>query len=265
MTLITALQMTGAEVLKLRRRPGAMLAALLLSVGMVVLYVVVMELRHDAQFGGSSGLGSCTTLLGMYFGSFAAILIGTESGTADVTSGVFRDLAATGRSRSALFLVRIPGAVVVALALNGTGFLVAVLASLTFRGPAPAPTFELVGKYGLWLAIATTVITALAVGVASLVASRTLTLTVVLGWQTLASTLLYAAHFLGSSRHGVLLVALSRLRPGPDTGTRELAGSPSALPGFELPMAAGTAIVVTLLWFVVPALAGAWRTRTLAA
>jgi hypothetical protein len=90
-----------------------------------------------------------------------------------------------------------------------------------------------------------------------------LTLTAVIGWQTFASTLLFAAQFLGSARDGVLLVALSRLRPGPDTGTREHAGSPNALPGFELPMAAGTAVLVILVWFVAPTIAGARRTRRL--
>jgi hypothetical protein len=37
-----------------------------------------------------------------------AILIGTTAGAADVGSGVFRDLVATGRSRTALFAARIP-------------------------------------------------------------------------------------------------------------------------------------------------------------
>jgi hypothetical protein len=263
MTLARA--MIAAEVLKLRRRRGAMTTALLLSVGVAVLYFAVLELRHEGHLGGARALLSGTTLLGIYFGSFAAILVGTEAGTADVTSGVFRDLAATGRSRVALFLVRIPGAVLVALACNGIGFGVTVLASLAFAGPAPAPSLGLILQSAAWLALATTVVSALAVGVASLTGSRTLTLTLVIGFQTFATTLLYGANFLGSARNGLLLVALSRLRPGPDIGTRAHAGSPSALPGFELPMAAGVAAVVIVAWLVAPALAGAWRTRTVEA
>jgi hypothetical protein len=170
MNLITACQMIAAEILKLRRRRSAMSTALLLSVGVVVLYFAVMELRHDGRLGGAQGLLSGTTLLGMYFGSFAAILIGTEAGTADVTSGVFRDLAATGRSRIALFLVRIPAAVLVALAFDGTGFVLSVLASLAFKGSAAAPSIGLIVQSGIWLGVATTVITTLAVGVASLTA-----------------------------------------------------------------------------------------------
>jgi hypothetical protein len=153
--------------------------------------------------------------------------------------------------------------VLVALAYDVTGFVLSVPASPPFKGSAAAPSIGLIVQSGMWLGVATTVITTLAVGVASLTASRTLTLTAVIGWQTFTSTLLFAAQFLGSARDGVLLVALSRLRPGPDTGTREHAGSPNALQGFELPMAAATAVLVILVWFVAPTIAGARRTRRL--
>ena len=42
-----------------------------------------------------------------------AILIGSAAGTQDVSNGVFRDLVVTGRPRSTLFDVRIPGALIV--------------------------------------------------------------------------------------------------------------------------------------------------------
>lgn len=254
--------MVAVEMLKLGRSRGAMSAALALSVGMVALYLSVVALRNSGRLEATRAVLDATTMLGMYFGAFAAILIGTEAGTADVASGVFRDLAATGRSRTALFLVRIPGAVLVALACTLAGFAVAVTGAFTL-GDGPAPGAALIVRCGAWLTVATTVITALAVGIASLTTSRTITLVLVIGWQTIATTLLYAATFLGSLRQGILLVALSRLRPGPDTGTRDAPGSLNALPGWELPMGAGAAVLVLCAWIAVPALLGAWRTRRL--
>ena len=140
-------------------------------------------------------------------------------------------------------------------------FVLSVAAAIAFRGPAPAPAVGLIVQAGGWLLLSTAVATTLAVGVASLTASRTLTLIAVIGWQTIATTLVFAATFLGSLRDGALLVALSRLRPGPSTGARDHPGSMNALPGYELPMAAGTAVLVILAWFVVPTILGAWRTR----
>ena len=77
--------------------------------------------------------------MGLYFGSFAAILIGAEAGTVDLTAGVFRDLVATGRSRTALFLTRIPAAIAVAMVFTLGGFLLTVAAAFAFHGPTPAP------------------------------------------------------------------------------------------------------------------------------
>jgi hypothetical protein len=39
-------------------------------------------------------------------------------------------------------------------------------------------------------------------------------------------------------------------------------GSANALPADVLPMAAAVAVLVILAWTVIPAIAGAWRTRT---
>ena len=40
----------------------------------------------------------------------AGAIVGATAGGADIEAGVFRDLAATGRSRTALFFARVPGA-----------------------------------------------------------------------------------------------------------------------------------------------------------
>jgi hypothetical protein len=200
--------------------------------------------------------------MGLYFGSFAAILIGTEAGTIDVAAGVFRDLAATGRSRSALFLTRIPAAIAVALAFTLGGFLLTVAAAFAFHGPTPAPGAGLIARSGLWVVLATAVVTAVAVGVGSLTGSKAVTVTAIIGWQTVASGILYLATFLGAARDLVLVLAVSRFQPGPAIGTRANPGSSNALNNLKLPMPAVAAVLVILLWLIAAAAAGAWRTRT---
>jgi hypothetical protein len=200
--------------------------------------------------------------MGIYFGAFAAILIGTEVGTTDLASGVLRDLIATGRSRTALFLVRIPAAIAIAVALTLAGFAVAVAAAYAFHGSAAAPSASLAFEFAAWVALATVVQTTLAVGIASLTGSRPVTLVAVIGWNTVATGILYLASFLGPVRDLVLLIALGDLFPGQQVGTRAHPGSSIALNNFKLPMPAVTAVLVILAWAVIPAVAGAWRTRT---
>ena len=55
--------------------------------------------------GGLQGLHRRLEFLSM-MGFIMAAIVGSTAGSQDIDSGVFRDLAATGRSRSALFLAR---------------------------------------------------------------------------------------------------------------------------------------------------------------
>jgi hypothetical protein len=262
MNLTIARHMIAAEMLKLRRNRGPMTLALALSVGITILYFLALELRHHGHLGGAQGVQDGATLMGLYFGSFAAILIGAEAGTSDASSGVFGDLAATGRSRTALFLVRIPGAILVALSFTLPAFLLSVAASIAFDGPAQSPSLGFIVTSGAWVTLATSVVTTVAVGIAALTGSRSLTLTAVLGWQTIASGLIFSARFLGGTRDLLLVSALGRLRPGPPIGSHAHPGSVGALSAYELPMAAGVAILVILVWTILPTLAGTRRTAT---
>jgi hypothetical protein len=254
--------MIAADILKLRRHRPTMAAAATLSVGVTALYLAVILGRHHGQLPGARTLGDGTSLMGLYFGSFAAILIGAEAGTIDVTAGVFRDLAATGRPRTALFLTRVPAAIAVALAFTLSGFLLTVAAAFAFHGATPAPGAGLIAGSALWVVLATAVVTAVAVGVGSLTGSRAVTVTAIIGWQTVASGLLYLATFLGVARDLVLVLAVSRFQPGPAIGTRANPGSSNALNNLKLPMPAVAAVLVILLWLIAAAAAGAWRTRT---
>ena len=238
-----------------------MATALLLSVGTTTLYFLTVRLRAGHDIDATRLLSSGSTLLGLYFGSFTAVLVGTAAATLDATNGVQRDLVATGRSRAALFLARVPAAVVVAVACNLAGFLVTVAAALTLRGGRHAPNPWFVLSFGGWVILCTTVMTCLAVAVAGLTGSRAMTLTLVVAFQTVATTVLFSAHFLGALRGGLPAVALSHLRPGPEIGTRAQPGSSGALPALLLPMSTTVAVAVLAGWVVVPLALAAWRGR----
>jgi hypothetical protein len=257
-----ARRMIAADILKLRRHRPTMTVAALLSVGITLLYLAVIVVRHNGQLPGTRTLSDGTSLMGLYFGSFAAILIGTEAGTIDQANGVFRDLAATGRSRTVLFLTRIPAAVGVALAFTLSGFAITVIAAFAFHGSAPAPGVSVTLDSAGWVVLSTAVITSLAVGVGSSTRSRSITLVAIIGWQTIATGMLYLASFLGGARDLVLLISLCRFLPGQAIGSHAHPGSTNELTNYKLAMPAGVAILVILAWSVIPAIVGAWRTRT---
>jgi ABC-type transport system involved in multi-copper enzyme maturation permease subunit len=254
MTWITTRQMVGAEILKLRRNRPIMVIAFLMSVVVVLLFFGYNAIQHasnPAQYGPAGGLDRfqrAVRVLGLLFGGLTAILIGSEAGTADIGSGVFRDLVATGRSRLALFFVRAPAAIIVTLAFNAIGFLISLAATFVFAGGLPTPGASLILQSAGWIAMANALLAALAVGVGSLTGSRAMTLTAVIGWQTLATQLLLNVPSLGSARDGLLTAAASQVAPF-DLGT-------------GVTMATGVAVAVLAAWLVVPAAVGAWRTQT---
>lgn len=254
MSRFTARHLVAAELLKLRRQRPLTAFATVLSVGVVIVFVGYLQLRHagdPARYppaGGLDGFRHLLRALGLYFGALAAILIGTEAGTADLASGVFRDLVATGRSRLTLFAVRVPAAVALTLAFSAAAYAIGVAGVFLFAGRGPTPSASLVLQGAGWIALANSMLAVLAVGVGSLTGSRGVTLTAVIGWQMVATQLILNVTSLGSVRKLLLSPALAQLAPvGPEGGVA---------------MATGTAIAVLAGWAILPTLAGAWRTRT---
>ena len=94
----------------------------------------------------------------------AAILIGAEAGTADRASGVFRDLVVTGRSRLALFAVRVPAAILVTYALLAVAYALALIGTFVFAGGTPTPSVSLILQGAGWIALVSGVIATLTVG-----------------------------------------------------------------------------------------------------
>ncbi len=254
MTPTIARQMFGAEVLKLRRQRALMAAAGFLSIGVVVIFMGYLQVRHTVDpsrygpAGGLEGFKHLLRALGMFFAILISALIGTEAGTADAASGVFRDLVATGRSRTALFLVRVPAAVAVTITLSAIAYALGLLGTFAFAGGHPTPSAGLVLQGAGWIALADVVMTTLAVGVGALTGSRALTLIAVIGFEAVVTPLLINVSSLGAARDVLLTPALGQLVP---------LGS-----GLGVVMATGVAVAVLAGWTLIPLLLGTWRTNT---
>jgi hypothetical protein len=258
MTIAIFGRMVAAELLKLRRRYSIIAIAAFFTIGVIVLYFGVSALEHasngvkNGPAGGLHNFERAVTLLSVFFGSLTAILIGVEAGTLDVSSGVFRDLVVTGRSRLWLFAVRLPAALIVTLSLVLVALGLSIAATFGFADGLPTPSGALIAESIVWVLVAQAVICTIAVGLASLTGSRAGALTGMIGWQVIASRLLVGISFLGSARDAIPNVALGALKPG-----QALQDTNSLTMGIAL------AVIVLAAWVVVWFALGAWRTRTM--
>jgi hypothetical protein len=241
-------RLVGAEFLKLRRRRTLLAASFALIVGPMLAAVIVLAVLHAANptkygpAGGSDNLGGSLGLL-TRIGAVAAVLVGVNAGGGDRAAGVFRELVVTGRSRLALFAARIPGGLALLLPFVAVAFAIAATASVVLAGSEPSPGPRLLLEYAGWVGLALTLPFLLALGVSSLLDSRATAIGVLLAWQLAVAPLLLQSGKLD----GVLLgAALKRLEP------RAADASISFM----------TAILLIVVWTLVPLAAGAWRTHT---
>jgi hypothetical protein len=239
-----------AELLKLRRHRPLIALAAVLSTGAVVAFQAFLQIRHattsspqiNGPAGGEAGMTQLLKMQGLYFGAIASILIGAEAGTADLASGVFRDLVATGRSRLTLFWVRLPAALIISLSFTMVAYALGVAGLFFYADGLIGPTGSQILEGLGWVLLANGAVTALALGVGSLTGSRALTLTAVVGWQTI----------------GTLL--LMREIPNPQFLLNTALGRLSPLSLVPARMGELTALAVIAAWGLVPTLAGARRT-----
>jgi len=257
MTALTFGQMVRAELLKVWRRRSIMWLAGFFSLGVTLIYFGVLAVQHLADpsrygpAGGIHNFNRATVVLSVFFGALSAILIGTEAGTTDTSSGVFRDIVVTGRERLWLFAVRVPAALIVTLGFALAALGVALVVAYGLAGGLPTPGAGYAIDSVLWVCGAQALICVIAVGLGSLTGSRAASLTTLIGWQVIAGRLLAMITFLGQARDVIPNIALGSLKPGeslPDTN--------------GLTMSAGLAVVVIAAWLVAWLAAGAWRTRT---
>jgi ABC-type transport system involved in multi-copper enzyme maturation permease subunit len=251
-------RLISAEILKLRKRRGLLWSSIALVIGpQLVAYTILAVLhavdpaKYDPAGGVDNLTGGIQVLLTL--GLVAAIMIGATAGAGDLAAGVFRELVVTGRSRIQLFSVRVPGGLALLLPLAAISFAGSAIACVLLAGNLEPPSTSLLVKAGLWTLLGFTLQFALALGVASLVGSRSITIGVVLAWQLVVAPLLVAFSKLGMAREFFPNAAFDRLAPGPFADS----GSPD-----NVPMSVAAAVVVLIGWFLVPLVVGAWRTAT---
>jgi hypothetical protein len=247
-----------AELLKLRKRHGVAIPTVLLTVGAMVVTYLVLELFHvsnPAKYGpagGTSNFSHAVFMLGQLAGMVAAALVGAAAGTEDLGAGVFRELVASGRSRTRLFLARIPGGLALLLPLVGAAYAIAAVLSVTLAGSRSTPGVGTYAKEGLWVLLAAGVIYTLALGIGSLIGSRAATISILLAYLLPVQAILRNISALGRARDGLISVAIDSVSPLTVGRSR----------GEIIQMSPLTAGLVVALWVTVPLGLGLWRTKT---
>ena len=222
------MRLVQAEFLKHYRRTGFMLAAF----GVTVLPALMMQALDDARYEDLFGVLALLVVV-------TGILVGSSLGTSDESSGVFRELVATGRPRLDLFAARVPAGLVLVLASAMAGYVVLAAGE------------GLVLAHAGWLALVAAVSLALSLGVAALVGSATQSIAGLLALWLIVTPLVQNAESLDWLRDGLVITGLDRLMPASLT---------EGDPFYTLSLTG--AIGVLVAWTALPLLAGAWRTMT---
>jgi predicted small integral membrane protein len=246
------LRLIRADALKLRRRRGMLALCVVLTLGIVAIVFAVTGVQHatnPSHYGPAGGLKNyqgamfLLTMLMLVVGT----IIGSTAGAQDLESGVFRDLAATGRSRLALFGARIPGAWTIVLPIAALASVAAAVGSFALAGPLAGPGTGAIVAGTIGVLAAGALSAAVAVGLAALTGSRASVITTMLAFVLAIAPLLSGLTFLGDARQVIPTNALARIGDARNQ---------------DLHMALITAIVVVLAWAGAAFAAGAWRTRT---
>lgn len=252
-------RLVGADVLKLRKNRSLAAVTALLTVGAVAITVAIMELLHVANStkhgpaGGVSNLGHFASLIGL-LGAAAAAIVGSRVGAGDKDAGVYRDLVVTGRSRTALFLSRVPAGAAFLLPFVAAAYALAAVASTALAGSLPAPDTRLLVLTGLWTVLDVAFFYVLSVAVAALLGSRSYAIGVVLAFRLAVAPLVASISALGIVRELMPSVAIERLTPA--------ALGDSARMGPHIAMSIGAVAAVLLVWAVAAVAAAGWRDVT---
>ncbi|HEX3392596.1 MAG TPA: hypothetical protein VHS55_08540 [Solirubrobacteraceae bacterium] len=261
MNATVAAQMTGADILKLRRKRGILTWSLVLALGPVLIYFVAAVIEHatnPGKYGPAGGLQNFSDglrVITLLFGPLAALLVGVEAGTGDSSAGVFRDLVVTGRSRLALFATRVPAALAVTFAMMLAAYALLLIGTFAFAGGLPTPGGALILNGLGFTLLGTGVLCVVAVGFAALTTSKPAAIIALIAWQIVASPLLATIKALGGSRKALMSQAIAHFSP---VHLGEGGGH-----GASVTLAGGTAFVVLVVWVAVFLALGAWRTRTM--
>ena len=242
-------RLIAAEICKLRRRRGLMIATGFFTFLVVAIFYAIAAMLHaghpdtNPAVGGLEGFSDLVGLLTLT-GAVAGVIVGATAGGADIEAGVFRDLAATGRSRTALFLARVPGAWAIVVPGVLSGLALGTTLALVLNGDAPL-TASAFAEGTASVLVATMLLSAVSVGLATLAGSRGMIIGVVLTFQLGLSPILAQVEAIGDVRYAIPAVANARI--GGDIAD-------------EVSLA--VAILIVLAWAATALGAGLWRART---
>lgn len=245
------LRLIWADALKLRRRRGMLALCVVLTLGIVALIVTVAAIQHatnPSEHGPAGGLMAyhdsmfVLTMMMLVVGA----IIGSTAGAQDLESGVFRDLAATGRSRLALFGARVPAAWAIVLPIAALVAAAAAIVSLALADGLVTPDAAAIFAGTLGVLTAGALSAAVSVGLAALTASKAPVIATMLAFTLALAPILSAIGFLGDARQAIPTNALARIGDAPS----------------QVQMSLITAIVVVVAWAAAAFAVGAWRTRT---
>ncbi len=255
-----AAQMTGADILKLRKKRGILTWSLVLALAPILIYFVVAVIQHASSpanhgpAGGVRNFSDGLRVIALFFGPLAALLIGVEAGTGDAAAGVFRDLVVTGRSRLALFATRVPAALAVTVAMMLCAYALLLIGTFAFASNLPTPSGSLILNGLGFTLLSTGILCVVGVGFASLTASKPAAIIAVIAWHVVASPILASIKSLGSSREVLLSQALAHFSP---------VHVGEGGHGASVVLSGGTAVIVLVGWAAVFLALGAWRTATM--
>jgi ABC-type transport system involved in multi-copper enzyme maturation permease subunit len=240
------MRLVRAEVLKLRKRRGLMVAAFAIPAGALALAALYLASR-GRTIGGTDGFRQGMFIL-VQMTAVSAVLVGASAGAGDLAAGVFRDLVVTGRSRWQLFAARVPAALAITIATTAVGWALGIVLCFAFDNGHPDPSTSTILQSGGWLLLSASSVSLLTVGIASLTGQRSIAVGLMLGWQLAASQLLISATSLGTARRAILPAAVDHFKPHGIGDSLTVAG----------PLA--VAVVVIVAYLAVGLGAGAWRT-----
>ena len=212
-------RLVSAELLRLRRKRSLFWTTAALMLVPVVLGFTITAILHvtnpdrHGPAGGPQNFNDAIGLLAQ-IGLVATILVGVTAGTGDLSSGVFRELVITGRSRLSLYAARVPGGVTFLVPFVVMGFVFASSAAALLAGDLGRPDATLVLEQAGWLALALGYAFGLALGLSSLIGSRGLSIGLLLGWQLAVGPILTQTHKIDWLLPNA---ALQRLQPGSST------------------------------------------------
>ncbi len=248
-----------ASWLTLRKRRGLFWTMAAMTIGVEVVVFAILLILHSANpahhgpAGGITNLGHGMFVLNL-LGTVAASIAGASAGADDLSSGFFRELVVTGRSRLALFAARIPGGLAFFLPFTAIAYAVVAVVAVTAHGSLPRPSFGLILGGGVWVIAQAAFYFVFGLGLGALTGSRAYSIGILLAWRLIISRIIAAIGFLGILREVVPDVHFARLAPHAVQETlRE---------GPHVGVSLTAAICVLAIWVTAWLAAGAWRTIT---